>query len=153
MSDVGDERPVRLRYAGFTSHFRHPASDFPMGLFSTLLGHAGEADVETLEAEFQTLLAPEERLEKAFKLVRDLIVFTDRRVVLVDKQGVTGKKREYLTLPYKQITMFSVETAGRADLDCDVKAWVRGSTEPFVWKFPKGAAADEVARLLAAHVL
>ena len=124
-----------------------------MGLFSTLLGHAGEADTEALEAEFENLLAPEERLEKAFKLVRDLIVFTDRRIVLVDKQGVTGKKREYLSLPYKQITMFSVETAGRADLDSDVKVWVRGATEPFVWDFPRGNAADDVGRLLATHVL
>ena len=124
-----------------------------MGLFSTLLGHAGEADVEAIETEFATLLAPGESVEKAFKLVRDLIVFTDRRVVLVDKQGVTGKKREYLTLPYKQITRFSVETAGRADLDSDVKIWVRGAAEPFVWKFPKGDAEAEVARLLATHVL
>ncbi|QDT18166.1 PH domain-containing protein [Alienimonas californiensis] len=123
-----------------------------MGLFSTLLGHAGEADTEAIEAEFQSLLAPQESIEKAFKLVRDLIVFTDRRIVLVDKQGVTGKKREYLSLPYKQVTMFSVETAGRADLDSDVKVWVRGATEPFVWKFPSGGE-DDVARLLAAHVL
>ena len=77
-------------------------------------------------AEFETLLAPDEPVEKAFQLVRDLIVFTDRRIVLVDKQGVTGKKREYLTLPYKQMTRFSVETAGRVDLDSDVKVWVRG---------------------------
>jgi len=124
-----------------------------MGLFSTLLGHAGEADVAAIEEEFQTLLAPEERVEKAFKLVRDLIVFTDRRIVLVDKQGVTGKKREYLSLPYKQITRFSVETAGRADLDSDVKVWVRGAADPFVWDFPRGNAADEVGRLLATHVL
>ncbi|NNJ26121.1 PH domain-containing protein [Alienimonas chondri] len=124
-----------------------------MGLFSTLLGHAGEADTEAIEAEFESLLAPEERVEKAFKLVRDLIVFTDRRVVLVDKQGVTGKKREYLSLPYKQITRFSVETAGRADLDSDVKVWARGSIDPFVWKFPKGDVIHDVARLLATHVL
>ena len=124
-----------------------------MGLFSTLLGHAGEADTGAIEAEFQTLLAPGESVEKAFKLVRDLIVFTDRRVVLVDKQGVTGHKREYLSLPYKSVERFSVETAGRADLDSDVKVWVRGEADPFVWKFPKGGAEDEVARLLATHVL
>ena len=124
-----------------------------MGLFSTILGHAGETDAGAIEEEFKPLLADGETVEKAFKLVRDLIVFTDRRVVLVDKQGVTGKKREYLTLPYKQITRFSVETAGRADLDCDVKVWVRGQADPFVWDFPRGTAADDVAKLLADHVL
>ena len=123
-----------------------------MGLFSTLLGHAGEADASAIEEEFSHQLAPGESVEKAFKLVRDLIVFTDRRVVLVDKQGVTGHKREYLTLPYKQVTRFSVESAGRADLDSDVKVWVRGQVAPFVWKFPKGGE-EEVARLLATHVL
>ena len=65
-------------------------------------------------------------------------MFTDRRVVLVDKQGVTGKKREYLTLPYKQVTRFSVETAGRVDLDCDVKGLGAGAGGPVRLEVPEG---------------
>ena len=61
-----------------------------MGLIDTLLGHAGEKPVDKLAEEFAPLLAPGETLQRAFGLVRDLIVFTDRRMILVDKQGVTG---------------------------------------------------------------
>ena len=124
-----------------------------MGLFSSLLGHAGEADVGRIEEEFQSLLAPGERVEKAFQLVRDLIVFTDKRLVLVDKQGVTGKKREYVSVPYRHVVRFSTETAGHADLDSDVKVWTRGFPDPLTFDLPRGTAAEEVARLLAEHVL
>lgn len=60
-----------------------------------------------------------ENVEAAFKLVRDLIVFTEKRLILVDKQGITGKKTEFQSIPYKSISRFSVETAGRFDLDSE----------------------------------
>ena len=92
-----------------------------MGLIDTLLGHAGEKPVEKLAEEFAPLLAPGETLQRAFGLIRDLIVFTDRRMILVDKQGVTGSKVQYLSIPYRSIVMFSVETAGHFDMDSELR--------------------------------
>ena len=66
-----------------------------MGLIDTLLGHASEKNLDKLAEEFGPLLAPGEQLQRAFGLIRDLMVFTDRRLVLVNKQGVTGSKVEY----------------------------------------------------------
>jgi type II secretory pathway component PulF len=60
-----------------------------MGLFSGLLGNAGAVDVAEVEAELASLLADGEQLEQAFKLLRDMIVFTNRRLILIDKQGIT----------------------------------------------------------------
>ena len=57
------------------------------------------------------ILLEGENVNAAFKLVRDIIVFTDKRLILVDKQGLTGKKTEIQSIPYKSISRFSVETA------------------------------------------
>ncbi|QNP41796.1 PH domain-containing protein [Lysobacter solisilvae (ex Woo and Kim 2020)] len=63
-----------------------------MGLIDTLLGRASAKNLERIAEDFAPLLAPGETLQRAFGLVRDLIVFTDRRLVFVNKQGVTGSK-------------------------------------------------------------
>lgn len=82
-----------------------------MGLLSGLMGNASTANKEEVTKEIGQLLAQGEEIDVAFKLVRDLIVFTDKRLILVDKQGLTGKKVEYHSIPYKSISHFSVETA------------------------------------------
>ena len=65
-------------------------------------------------------LAPGEVVEHAYQLIRDYFVFTNKRLVLVDKQGMTGSKVEYHSLPYKSITHFSIETGGTFDLDAEL---------------------------------
>ena len=64
-----------------------------MGLFDGLLGNATQNNNETAEKELRDVLIPNEKVDMAFTLVRDLIVFTDKRLILVDKQGITGKNR------------------------------------------------------------
>jgi len=63
-----------------------------MALLSRLLGHASDLTQEQTREELDGILLPEEPVEVAFKLIRDLFVFTDRRLILVDKQGVTSRK-------------------------------------------------------------
>ena len=122
-----------------------------MGLLDTLLGHAGEARVDALAEEFAPLLAPGETLERAFGLVRDLIVFTDRRLIFVDKQGVTGSRIEYLSEPYRSITMFAVETAGHFDLDAELRVWISGQAQPLQRAIGRGGGAQAIVALLAQH--
>lgn len=122
-----------------------------MGLLDALLGHAGDKDVAKLAEEFAPLLAPGESLERAFGLIRDLIVFTDRRLVFVDKQGVTGSKVEYLSIPYRSITMFSLETAGHFDLDAELKIWVSGQAAPLQRTIGRGQGSQAIVALLAQH--
>lgn len=120
-----------------------------MGLLDTLLGHAGEKDIEGLHEEFGPLLAQGEALQRAFGFVRDLIVFTDRRMVIVDKQGVTGRKTSYLSIPYRAIVMYSIETAGHFDLDSDLRIWVSSQPEPIVRSLGRGAGARDIIAILA----
>jgi hypothetical protein len=124
-----------------------------MGLLDALLGNASEIDSQKIQAEFAQILAPGERIEKAYGLIRDLFVFTDKRLVLVDKQGLTGSKIEYHSLPYRSITHFSIETGGHFDLDAELKIWVSGTSEPFKKEFNKRLSIYEVQRVLASYVL
>ena len=125
-----------------------------MGIFSSLMGNAGAVDKEKLHTEYQQLLAPNEQIEIGFKLVRDTFIFTDKRLILVDKQGLTGRKTEYLSVTYKSISRFSIETAGTFDLDAELKIWISSEQQPSISRrFNKSVNVYEVQQLLATHVL
>lgn len=124
-----------------------------MGILSGLMGNASEVKVEDLQKEFADVLASQERLEKAYKLIRDLFIFTNKRLILVDKQGVTGKKIEYLSIPYKSITHFSIETAGNFDLDAELKIWISGVENPISKQFNKSLNIYQLQSVLAEYIL
>src|SRR4051794_38452575 len=94
---------------------------FIMGFLDGLMGNVSEVDIESVEKDLEMIITDHERVEKAYKLIRDLMVFTNSRLILIDKQGVTGKKIEFHSIPYKSITHFSVETAGTFDMDAELK--------------------------------
>ena len=77
------------------------------------------------------------QLKPHFALFGTCLFFTDKRLILVDKQGLTGKKVEYKSIPYKSIKYFSVETAGRFDRDAELKIWVTSRDAPTVSKEPE----------------
>ena len=125
-----------------------------MGLFSGLLGNASQKDVEKVERQLEAILIPDERVELAFSLVRDLIVFTEYRLILVDKQGMTGKKTSYKSLPYVSISRFTVETSGHFDLDAELKIWISSALEPTeTLQFKSDHSVVEIQQALAAAVL
>lgn len=124
-----------------------------MGLLDGLLGHASEVDRSRIQAEFERILLPGEHVECAYRVIRDLLIFTDKRLILVDKQGATGHKVEYHSLPYKAITHFSVETAGHFDLEAELNIWISGSPSPINCPFNKKLSIYKVQRVLASYVL
>lgn len=125
-----------------------------MGLFSGMIGNASAHSAEKVEDKLKDFLAPGEHVELAYKLIRDMVVFTDKRLILIDKQGMTGKKTEYKCIPYRSISRFSVETSGHFDLDSELNIWISGSMEPAeVLQFGKDKNILEVQRALAAAVL
>jgi hypothetical protein len=123
-----------------------------MGLLSGLLGDASETDIADVEQDLEQILAEGENVERAFQLVRDLLIFTRTRLILVDKQGVTAKKTEYHSIVYRGITHFSVETAGHFDLDAELKIWISGNPDPITRTFRFGKAILDVQRALATYV-
>lgn len=125
-----------------------------MGIFSSLLGNAGSIDNATLQKDYSKLLIPSETIEAGFKLLRDTFIFTNKRLILVDVQGLTGRKMEYFSVSYRSISRFSVETAGSFDLDAELKIWISGEQNPSISKrFNKSVDIYEVQKILAEHIL
>lgn len=125
-----------------------------MGLFSALMGNAGAVDQNTLVKQFGQLLIDGEEIEIGFKLVRDTFIFTTKRLILVNIQGLTGNKVEYQSISYRSISRFSVETAGTFELDAELKIWISSELEPSIKKqFNRSVNVYDVQKVLASHVL
>lgn len=124
-----------------------------MGFINHLLGNATEVDLDEIRQEFDAILVPDEELETAFRIFRDKWVFTNKRLIMLDVQGVTGSKREYHSIPYKSINHFSVETAGTLDDDCEMKLWIKGCAEPIKKEFKRSIDVKGLSKVLAAHVM
>ncbi len=125
-----------------------------MGLFSAILGNAGAVSNDELTKKYGQLLIETEGIELGFKLIRDTFIFTNKRLILVDVQGLTGSKIEYKSVTYKSISRFSIETAGTFDLDAELKIWVSSETQPSIKKqFNKSVNVYDVQKILAHYVL
>lgn len=125
-----------------------------MGLISKLFDTASEVNSETLLEKFKILLIEDEDIELGFQLFRDVYLFTNKRLILIDVQGVTGSKTEYLSLPYRSMTRFSIESAGLLDSDAELKIWISSENEPTISKkFNKNIDVYKVQRYLASKVL
>ena len=121
-----------------------------MGLFSALLGNAGTVTKEELNSNYGRLLTDGEEFEMGFKLIRDTFIFTTKRLILIDKQGLTGSKTEYKSISYKSVSRFSVETAGTFDLDAELKIWISSEEHPSIKKqFNESVDVYEVQKVLA----
>ena len=124
-----------------------------MGLFNAISGNASEVTIESASKEFEPILIEGEEIEKAFRLIKDMFVFTNKRLILVEKQ-LEGSKVDYLSIPYKNIKKFSKESAGILDLDADLKIWLNNDNEPISKQFGKGGNnINEVYRILSKHTL
>ena len=125
-----------------------------MGLLSGIIGNASEIkDLESVERNLEHLLVDGENIKNAFKLVRDMYIFTNHRLILIDKQGVTGKKVDYHSIPYRSITHFAIETAGHFDLDSEMKIWISSSTNPIIKELKRGSEISGIQKALATGVL
>jgi hypothetical protein len=80
----------------------------------------------SLSEDLKQFISPKENIAFVVKTVRDIAVFTDKRILIADKQGITGKKIEYYSIPFKNIITYAVETAGRFDLDSEIKLVLSG---------------------------
>jgi len=118
-----------------------------------LFGNASEVNTKELQKDLDAILTEGEQLVKGFRIVRDLFIFTDKRLILIDKQGLTGRKAEYHSIPYKSISHFSVETAGTFDMDAEMKIYISGNMNPIQREFRRGADIEGVQKTLAQFVL
>ncbi|APF24354.1 PH domain-containing protein [Clostridium butyricum] len=69
------------------------------------------------------LIISGECLISSYKTIRDFVVFTNKRVIAVNVQGITGSKKDFTSLPYSKVQAYSIETAGTFDLDSELEMY------------------------------
>lgn len=108
------------------------------------------------DSAFYDLISPifvqGERILGTFQSVRDGIVFTDMRIIAINVQGITGKKKDFTSLPYSKIQAFSVETAGVFDLDSELELWFSGLGR-VKFEFVSRANVSDICRMISDQVL
>jgi hypothetical protein len=97
------------------------------------------------------LLLEGEEVIEAYKSMRDGVVFTNKRIIAVNVQGITGSKKDYTSLPYKNIVAYSVETAGTFDLDSELEIYF-SALGKVKFEFTGKTGIVEISKLISAHI-
>ena len=100
----------------------------------------------------QPLFVPGEEVIQAFQSIRDGVVFTTKRIFAINIQGITGKKKDFSSLPYSKIQAFSVETAGVLDHDSELELWFSGLGK-VKFEFTARSNVSEICRPISERVL
>lgn len=110
----------------------------------------------TDNSEFASIVVPTlvagEEIIQSFMAIRDGVVFTNKRIIAINVQGLTGKKKDITSLPYSKIQAFSVETAGTFDLDCELDVWFSGLGS-VRFEFTRGANIVAICKMISDRVL
>jgi len=122
--------------------------DFTNGSFIKLK----QIDPGKIMNDINPLLISGEGIISAYKGIRDYVVFTDKRVISVNAQGITGKKRDYTSMPYSKISVFSVETSGVLDLDSELEMYFSGVGK-VKFEFTGRSDIVEIGHIIAEYAL
>ena len=98
------------------------------------------------------MFVPGEEIIQSFRGIRDGVVFTNKRIIAINVQGITGKKKDFTTLPYSKIQAYSVETAGVFDLDSELDLWFSGMGR-VRFEFIAQANVSAICRIISEKVL
>ncbi len=119
-----------------------------MGLFNNT-----DANEEKIEKQYDKMLADDEYVVIAYKLIRDLIILTNLRLIIIDKQGVTGRKKLITSYPLGRLCRYQIENAPYFDIDNEVIIWFDGVNEPVSFTLSKGTNVFEFVKHLTTYAL
>lgn len=122
--------------------------DFTNGTFFKLK----QTNPDSVTKDILPLLINGEKVISTYKGIRDYVVFTDKRVVAVNVQGMTGKKKDFTSLPYSKISAFSVETAGVLDLDSELEMYFSGLGK-VKFEFTGQSNIVEIGQIIGSYAL
>lgn len=106
----------------------------------------------TFASVLSPMFVPGEEIIGTYQTIRDGVVFTNKRIVVINIQGITGKKKDFTSLPYSKIQAYSVETAGVFDLDSELELWFSGLGK-IKLEFVSRANVAEICKMISMNVL
>ncbi|MCI5752324.1 MAG: PH domain-containing protein [Oscillospiraceae bacterium] len=107
---------------------------------------------DTFANTISPLFVDGETIISSFQTIRDGVVFTNKRIIAINIQGVTGKKKDISSLPYSKIQAFSVETAGLVDYDSELELWFSGLGK-VKFEFTANSNVAEIGKIISSFVL
>ena len=122
--------------------------DFKNGSFIKLK----QVKEDTIIKDVGALLISGEQIVSAYKGIRDFVVFTNKRIIACNVQGMTGVKKDFSSLPYSKVQAFSVETAGVFDLDAELEVWFSGLGK-VKFEFAGNSNIVEIGRMIGEFAL
>lgn len=102
--------------------------------------------------DIQPLLVKNETIIRTYKSVRDYVMFTNKRIIAVNVQEITGKKKDFTSLPYSRIQVFSIETSGHFDLDSELELYI-SSIGKIKFEFVGNCNIADIAKIISTFVL
>lgn len=111
-----------------------------------------QVNPSSVDSSIQPILVGGERIQIAAKGIRDYVVFTDKRIIIVNVQGMTGKKQDFTSLPYSKVQSFSIETAGTMDRDSELEVWFSGLGKVHL-EFGSSIDIHAIARMIGSYIL
>lgn len=111
-----------------------------------------QIDLSKVRREVLDFLVGGEDMVQAFETIRDQVIFTTKRILVVNVQGITGKKKSYISYPYSKVQYFGVESAGLLDIDSElILAFTDGSKLSF--DFRSNVDIIKISKCIAQFVL
>ena len=100
----------------------------------------------------EDFLIDDEEIIGTYQSTRDGIVFTNKRIIAINVQGITGKKKDFTSIPYSKITTFSLETAGVFDLDAELEIYLSGIGK-IRFEFTGKTDVKSICRVISTYAL
>lgn len=124
-----------------------------MSFINEMIGVTIELDQKEMEERISRFLLDNETLIKGYQIIRDIMLLTDKRIIIVDYLGLRGKKIEYQMIPYHKINRLYIETPGNLDTDYTLKLFISGSLEPIEKQISSDVDIYELNRIIFSHML
>lgn len=124
-----------------------------MSFINEMIGVTIELDQKDMEERISRFLLDDETLIKGYQIVRDIMLLTNKRIIIVDYLGLRGKKIEYQMIPYHKINRLYIETPGNLDTDYTLKIFISGSLEPVEKQISSDVDIYELNRIIFSHLL
>lgn len=122
--------------------------DFNNASFVKLRSVENDSYAEMLEP----ILIEDEGIVASYQGIRDGVVFTDKRIIAINVQGLTGKKKEFTSMPYRKIQVYSIESSGLMDIDSELQIWFSG-VGCVRFEFLGSSNVKDICRYISEYVL
>lgn len=111
-----------------------------------------KVDNNTFENMINDFLIDNEEIIGSYQSMRDGVVFTEKRIITINVQGITGKKKDFTSIPYNKITTFSLETAGVFDFDAELEIYI-SAVGKVKFEFTGSTNIKEICKIISTYTL